>query len=86
MRDPTVDRTLCTELDEADYELVGAVKAATALDTDANFVRAAAYYFAIFVLGQAAVPTTSFLLRTRSKGSDERTAVRRLAWARRTQR
>jgi hypothetical protein len=45
------------------------LKAATGLTTDADLVRAAAYHFAVFVLGSRAVDTDLFRLRGAGKRS-----------------
>jgi len=54
---------LFTEISVRDRIMCDELKAACALDGDANLVRAALFHFACFVLGKAAVDCGTFALR-----------------------
>jgi hypothetical protein len=65
----------CVDLTVRDRLVIDDVKAATGLDSDANFLRSAAYHFAVHVLGAGAVDTGLFQLRsTRGRVTKSRTA------------
>lgn len=69
------DRTVSTiglDLAQRDREICDAIKAATALDSDSNLMRAALYYFGTFVLGKAAIGTDDFRLVAPQRRSGQR--------------
>lgn len=54
---------LTVPVNEYERVLCDDIKRSTSLDSDANLLRAALYYFATFVLGHGAVATSAFRLQ-----------------------
>ena len=67
MRRETTVSTLTLDLDVSDREVVDAVMKATGIQTGEDFLRAASYHLAVFVLGGRAVTTDTFRLRGAGK-------------------